>query len=339
MHNVSYVIFRLQETLFGVESTAVREIIPRLWLSSVEEQRDFVRGIVNLRGEILPVVDLNVCFGRAEMPVALTDRIVVLEWENKTIGVLVQEVCDICTLSPTQLSAPSLVREGTQSLVSALAQRTLVGGMPQLFSVLAIDRLFALGSVSLPETSEPLDSEQAESVEKSEFGAEPLPGVSPEVRAILEQRSQEFAQPLVAKEEFYQASAACRRAAIVALGETLLAIELELIQEFLQPPLVFPMPGMPPCVCGLIRVRGEIVPLVTLDRSLATVHEQESVLVLLNLPGMHSGHLALLADRVLDMVTSEPHAKRLSYQGKIVLFLEPEQVLNLFSRQGAETLV
>lgn len=332
MPDPSYLIFRLQETLFGVESTAVREILPRLWLSPVEEQLDFVRGIVNLRGHILPVVDLNVRFGRPELSVALTDRIVVLEWENKTVGLLVQEVCDVCTLSPAQLSAPPLPREGTQSLVFALAHRTLAQSKPQLFSLLLLERLFTPGTVSLPDTLEPLEPLDPEPLEPSgEF--------EPATRAILMRRSQEFAQPLPAQNEFYQPGTSRRRVAVVELGEALLAIDLELIQEFLRPTAVVPVPGAPPSVRGLIRFRAEIVPLVTLDPSFSTEHDletalgPESVLVLLNVPGTQGGRLALLMDRVLDIVTTDPHAKRLSYEGRIASFLEPKQLRNLVLRQ------
>lgn len=331
MYDPSYLIFRLQETLFGVESTAVREIIPRLWLSPVEEQLDFVRGIVNLRGRILPVVDLNVRFGRPEMSVALTDRIVVLEWEEKTVGLLVQEVCDVCTLSPAQLSTPPLPREGTQSLVFALAHRTLAESEPQLFSLLWLERLFAPGTVSLPDTLEPPDPEQLEPSERLESS------ISPEARAILMRRSQELAQPLLAQNEFYQPGSSRRRVAVVELSEALLAIDLALIQEFLRPTVVVPVPGAPPSVRGLIRVRGEIVPLVTLDPSSSTEHDQESVMVLLNVPGTQGGRFALLMDRVLDIVTTDPHAKRLCYEGRIASFLEPKQLRNLVLRQEEGT--
>jgi purine-binding chemotaxis protein CheW len=315
----TYLIFRLQETHYGIDSVAAREIIPRLWLSPVEEQLEFVCGVVNLRGHLLPVIDLNLRFGRLAMPAALTDRIVVVETLAATFGILVQEVSDVCTLGPDDLFTVPL-HQNKDSLIQALARRP--GEEEQVLCLLALNRLLDaefnlnLDLGSLPEVAtEP----------------EPLGEVfTAEERHTLIERAREFARPLASNASGEETT---QRVAIIGLGGELLALGLDIVQEFLLPKAIVPVPGAPRHVVGVTSVRGEILPILTLRDAPANTpdapQETAGVVILVVVNNVRFG---VIADSVLDIVPRETQHTTLPYQNRIASYLEAHQLQALAFR-------
>lgn len=90
-----YLIFALGEEEYGLEVLAVREIVSLLPLTSVPRTPDYVKGVMNLRGKVIPVIDLRAKFG---LPAAASDRqtaIVVVEIQDSLAGVLVDRVREV----------------------------------------------------------------------------------------------------------------------------------------------------------------------------------------------------------------------------------------------------
>lgn len=77
-----YLIFSLGGELFGVGSLCVREIIGYGNVTSVPMMPGFIRGVIDLRGAVVPVIDLNTRFGRGKTEVSQRTCIVILEIEN-----------------------------------------------------------------------------------------------------------------------------------------------------------------------------------------------------------------------------------------------------------------
>lgn len=77
-----YLIFSLGRELFGVGTLRVREIIEYGHLTTVPMMPSFIRGVINLRGAVVPVIDLNARFGRAATQVSRRTCIVILEVQN-----------------------------------------------------------------------------------------------------------------------------------------------------------------------------------------------------------------------------------------------------------------
>lgn len=77
-----HLIFSLGGELFGVGTLRVREIIEYGNLTTVPMMPGFIRGVINLRGAVVPVIDLNARFGRARTQVSRRTCIVVLEVQN-----------------------------------------------------------------------------------------------------------------------------------------------------------------------------------------------------------------------------------------------------------------
>ena len=101
------VIFRLREEEFGVEINSVLEISKTLEVTHLPQAPGFIEGVVNLRGQVIPVVDLARQFGlrpQAELP--KTARIVVVEISQETLGLLVDEVPEVLRIPESEIEKP-----------------------------------------------------------------------------------------------------------------------------------------------------------------------------------------------------------------------------------------
>lgn len=104
-----YLTFFLGEEEYGASILAVQEIIGLLAITTVPSTPKWVRGVINLRGKIIPVVDLRAKFGMT--PIQPGDRscIVVVQAHGSEIGIIVDRVSEVVDLPPSAVeSAPAL---------------------------------------------------------------------------------------------------------------------------------------------------------------------------------------------------------------------------------------
>jgi purine-binding chemotaxis protein CheW len=105
-----YMTFKLADEEYGVEILKVREIIGLMDVTRVPRTRPFIKGVINLRGKVIPVMDLGLRFGlppvkEAEQTVIIVVQCVVQE-RKLTIGLLVDEVLEVLSIQPTQIEPP-----------------------------------------------------------------------------------------------------------------------------------------------------------------------------------------------------------------------------------------
>lgn len=130
--DIQIVIFRLREEEFGAEINSVLEISRMLEITHLPEAPGFIEGVVNLRGQVIPVIDLAKQFGlkpQAQRP--KTARVVVVEVSGETLGLLVDEVPEVLRVSESDVEAPpELVQAGEKSDyvkgVAKLGQRLVI---------------------------------------------------------------------------------------------------------------------------------------------------------------------------------------------------------------------
>jgi purine-binding chemotaxis protein CheW len=93
------IAFSIGAETYGVEITTVREI--RAWngATPLPNTRDYVRGVINLRGTIVPIFDLRARFGDGRTAATKTHVVVVMSVGEKWVGILVDAVSDILTVS------------------------------------------------------------------------------------------------------------------------------------------------------------------------------------------------------------------------------------------------
>ena len=116
-----YLTFRLQSEVYGVPVLDVREIIELQEITPVPRSDPSVLGVINLRGKVLPLVDMKLRFGMsAFVPTDIAVVIVVEPMGKSPFGVLVDEVLDVQSVSPNE-------KTDAPELSSAIQQAFLAG--------------------------------------------------------------------------------------------------------------------------------------------------------------------------------------------------------------------
>ena len=110
-----YLTFNLGKEVFGIEIKYVTEIIGLQPISEVPEVPDFVKGIINLRGKIIPLIDLRLKFKKE--PVEYNDRtcIIVIDIDNTSVGLIVDQVAEVLNIDDDMIVPPPDYRTGFQN--------------------------------------------------------------------------------------------------------------------------------------------------------------------------------------------------------------------------------
>lgn len=100
------VSFKIGDEEFGVDILSVQEINRMSQITKVPNTPDFIEGVINLRGRIIPVIDLRVKLGMARKEHGKNTRIVVVELKGQTIGFIVDEVSEVLRIPKNITEAP-----------------------------------------------------------------------------------------------------------------------------------------------------------------------------------------------------------------------------------------
>jgi purine-binding chemotaxis protein CheW len=105
-----YITFRLGEELFAINVAQVREVLDLTLITKVPMSPPYMRGVVNVRGTAIPVVDLRLRFGLPPVTETVNTRILVLELEiegeTAVVGGMADSVHDVIELEPDQINPP-----------------------------------------------------------------------------------------------------------------------------------------------------------------------------------------------------------------------------------------
>ncbi|MBN2473886.1 MAG: chemotaxis protein CheW [Pirellulales bacterium] len=100
------VSFRLGQEEYGMEITKVQEIILMGEITRVPQTPDYIKGLINLRSTVIPIVDLRLRFGLLQQEVTDETRIMVVNVVGKTIGIIVDAVSEVLRVSQEQVAPP-----------------------------------------------------------------------------------------------------------------------------------------------------------------------------------------------------------------------------------------
>src|SRR5438045_7519614 len=107
--------FRIGEETFGVRIGAVREIVRVPEITSVPNAPDTIEGVINLRGKIIPVMDLRKRFGHCEIQPDKKSRILVVELDGKLVGLIVHSASEALKIPPSEIESPGSVFADSES--------------------------------------------------------------------------------------------------------------------------------------------------------------------------------------------------------------------------------
>lgn len=141
--NCQYLTYRLEDEIFAVDVAKVREILDYTPATKVPGTPDFMRGVINVRGNVIPVVDMRLKFGLSQTEKTVDTCIVVLEIsmdeEEVVLGALVDSVQEVFELEASSIKPPP--RMGTKwktEFIKGIGKRN-----ENLIIILDIDRVFS----------------------------------------------------------------------------------------------------------------------------------------------------------------------------------------------------
>jgi purine-binding chemotaxis protein CheW len=107
---IEYLSFQLGEELFAIEVSKVREVLEYTTITRVPGAPDFMKGVINVRGGVVPVMDLKNKLNMPESETGINTRIVVMELmindEKIVVGSIADTVHEVMALYPGQIQAP-----------------------------------------------------------------------------------------------------------------------------------------------------------------------------------------------------------------------------------------
>lgn len=104
--SIQVVVFQMEKELFAVSISDVWEIVLMQPITPVPGSPDFVEGVVNLRGQIIPVISLAKRLGLESKPVTPSTRIVVAQVGNDTVGMIVDAVQKVTHIPVEDIEVP-----------------------------------------------------------------------------------------------------------------------------------------------------------------------------------------------------------------------------------------
>jgi len=115
--------FRIGNETFGVRIGSVREIVRVPEITAVPSAPETIEGVINLRGKIIPVMDLRKRFGQTDVQPDKKNRILVVELENKLVGLIVNAASEVLRIAPSEIEPPgNLFAEGESGYVTGVGK-------------------------------------------------------------------------------------------------------------------------------------------------------------------------------------------------------------------------
>ncbi len=266
----NYLLFIYRHTKYGIPSEIVDEILWLPELTVLPELPREVIGVFNLRGRVVPVVDLDLKLKRKPERYRTEDAVIVLNQGDVWLGILANQALEVVSIPETAVeSTPLLESQAPERLVTQVARFN-----NEIVALLDVSQLLAqiatLGEDVLEETA-------VSSAHTPLF----CPEATPAERKIFQQRAQSYSQ-VITRQQY----ADLVPLAIVRLNQEYLALPLEQIKEFAPLDTLTPIPCTPSHIMGDINLRGDIITVIDIRPVLG--------LPITNLP--ENAQLAILQD-------------------------------------------
>ncbi|HVN95003.1 MAG TPA: chemotaxis protein CheW [Syntrophorhabdaceae bacterium] len=144
-----YLTFQLGDEVFALDVSHVREILEFTTVTKVPRTPDYMRGVINLRGGVVPVLDMRLKFGMSLTEKTVNTCIIVVEvsfeGENIIMGALVDSVQEVFDLEPNQIEpAPKIGTQLKTEFIRGMGKRD-----DRFIILLDIDKIFSSDDVAL----------------------------------------------------------------------------------------------------------------------------------------------------------------------------------------------
>ncbi len=120
---IQLVVFVMENEEFACSINNVREVLKMIRVTPLPRSLDFVEGVINMRGDVIPVIDLRKRFGLPEAERNDENRIIIVEVEERMVGLIVDSVREVLSLPDQQIQeAPNQVAGGKTDLITGVGK-------------------------------------------------------------------------------------------------------------------------------------------------------------------------------------------------------------------------
>jgi purine-binding chemotaxis protein CheW len=292
----SYTIFSLNDLQYGIDTSLVKEVFLLPEITSIDNAPQDIIGVLNLRSQLIPIMDLNLRFGHPIRQLDITKEVIVIQWQSWQVGLIVDRVLEVREIASNSIKLDTSY--GRERNIADI----FVGG------TIAVDNTLVMllnveGLIRQPEMIKTLDleAELVETIKPNEtksnhFYDRYLPEVSDLEKKLLQQRAENFNSVLVGEDFREQLPLA-----IVRLGREYYGFTLNLVQEFTKAQEIYPIPCCPQTLSGNMNWRGDIVTLIDLANILKIDRDSsksETDVIVIKVENMITG---FSVDEVLDV--------------------------------------
>lgn len=136
---LQWVTFRLENESYGINVMQVQEVLRYTEIAPVPGAPSYVLGIINLRGNVVTVIDTRERFGMASSEVTDNSRIVIIETDMQVVGILVDSVAEVVYLRQSEIeTAPNVGNDETSKFIQGVCHKN-----DELLILVELDRLFS----------------------------------------------------------------------------------------------------------------------------------------------------------------------------------------------------
>ena len=307
METKQYLTFRWHELQYGIETALVQEIFPLPELIPITDASLDIMGLLNLRGQMVPIIHLDLLQERPLPSLHLSDSVVIVQWESMAFGLVVHEVSDVIEMPSEVIETnppDALIGDIAPELITGVAKieagnflllkpNTLIR-QPDAVLTLIWDaqlQIEAMGSspthevknlaTSSPEIEadfefkEPSSDFTSEANFKSDEELQPSEDVAnfynlycPNTTPKDRATLRQRADNLKQAVEGIKATSELMSLAVIGLNNEYFGLDLDLVREFIDVSNLTRIPCCPNHIVGNMNLRGEIVTLVDIPNVL-----------------------------------------------------------------------
>ena len=144
-----YLTFHLEEEMFTLSISQVREVLDFTSVTKIPRTPDFMRGVINLRGNVVPIIDLRLKFGMTQTEKTIRTRIIIIDVEvdneSTILGILADSVEDVIDLNIDQIvPSPKIGTRLRTEFMKGMGKYN-----EQFIIILDIDKVFSVEELTL----------------------------------------------------------------------------------------------------------------------------------------------------------------------------------------------
>lgn len=281
METKQYLTFRLHDVQYGIEAALVQEILSLPELIPITEASNGIIGMLNLRGQIVPILHLDLLQDHSLTACSISDYLIMGQWDELQFGLVVHQSKELLEIDAeliqkeppegifSNVNVPSIAGFATvnEENILLLDHKTLIPDPEAILPLIwdAQSQLDLMAEYLTIDVEKQLKHDGAQQAE--EFPLPPIslnfydlycPKATPEEKAIFRARAETLKQHI----ESSTITSELITLAVINLGNEYFGLDLELIREFTDIGNLTPIPCCPNHIVGNMNLRGEIITLV-----------------------------------------------------------------------------